>query len=289
LHGLTPKCPSLSPSEVHEIESCILTAFIAFREPTTRCEARVLRQHEPVVHFFSPLTLFPAENLQLPASRYAPRESLEACITIALDVVLFHLHMMVLSHSHVEFKPVRLGHVRAIDCMHEVLQRFSPSLRARIEVRLDEDYLPAQLKRLGQLGREVFQEIDAPVTPSFELDQTPLPSFVPAFDEFYPKELENTGKTSAVSLEFIIDPDGYVLNPRIISISTAGFEEAALRAVAHMRYQPVRVDGQPAYVSTTMPIQFSAKKGSRARRGNRNPVSWSKTQFHVVAFVRTPS
>lgn len=111
-----------------------------------------------------------------------------------------------------------------------------------------------------ELGRKAFQEIDAPVTPSFELDQTPLPSFVPAFDEFYPEELENTGKTSAVSLEFIIDPEGYVLNPRIISISTAGFEEAALRAVAHMRYQPVRVDGQPAYISTTMPIQFSAKK-----------------------------
>ena len=108
-----------------------------------------------------------------------------------------------------------------------------------------------------ELGREVFQEIKVPVIPSFELDQAPLPTFVPAFDEFYPKAFENTGKSAAVSVEFIIDPDGFVVNPRIISNSTPGFEEAAIRAVSHMRYKTIKREGQPVYVSLMMPIQFS--------------------------------
>ncbi|MBK1877784.1 energy transducer TonB [Pelagicoccus mobilis] len=108
-----------------------------------------------------------------------------------------------------------------------------------------------------EMGREVFQELDVPVIPSFELDKAPEARHIPLFDEFYPEELENTGKTSAVSLEFIINPEGNVINPRIVSISTPGFEEAAMRAISHIRYKPVRFEGQPSYVSMMMPLQFS--------------------------------
>ncbi len=108
-----------------------------------------------------------------------------------------------------------------------------------------------------EMGREVFKEIDVPVTPSFELDQAPLPSFIPAFDEFYPEDFINTGKSAAVSVEFIINPDGNVINPRIVSTSSPGFEEAAMRAVSRIQYKPIRVEGQPVYVSIMMPIQFS--------------------------------
>ncbi len=108
-----------------------------------------------------------------------------------------------------------------------------------------------------EMGREVFKEVEVPVTPSFELDQAPMPKFIPAFDEFYPEDYINTGKSAAVSVEFIVNPNGNVINPRIVSISTPGFEEAALRAVAHIQYQTIRVEGQPVHVSIMMPIQFS--------------------------------
>ncbi len=108
-----------------------------------------------------------------------------------------------------------------------------------------------------EMGREVFQQLDVPVTPSFELDQAPTPRFIPAFDEFYPEAFANTGKSAAVSVEFIVNPDGNVINPRVVSISTPGFEEAAMRAVAHIQYQTIRVEGQPVYASIMMPIQFS--------------------------------
>lgn len=108
-----------------------------------------------------------------------------------------------------------------------------------------------------ELGRDVFRELDAAIIPSFELDEEPMPTFVPPLVDFYPEEFRNTGESAAISLEFVIDPKGNVVNPRIISISKTGFEHAALRAVSHMRYKAIKLSGEPVYVSLMMPIQLS--------------------------------
>ncbi len=108
-----------------------------------------------------------------------------------------------------------------------------------------------------EMEREVFKKLDTKITPSSELDKPPLPTFVPAFVDFYPQQFRDTGKSASISIEFIIAPDGMIHNPRIISISTEGFEEAAIRAVSHMKYKPILVKGDPAYVSMAMPIQMS--------------------------------
>ncbi|MEM9159765.1 MAG: energy transducer TonB [Verrucomicrobiota bacterium] len=108
-----------------------------------------------------------------------------------------------------------------------------------------------------ELGREVFKKIEVPVIPSSELDRAPLPSFVPAFVDFYPEEFRETGKSASLSIEFIIAPDGLVHNPRVTNASTTGFNQAALRAVANLKYQPIQVEGIPVYVSMLMPIQMS--------------------------------
>ncbi|NEQ68679.1 MAG: TonB family protein [Symploca sp. SIO2D2] len=108
-----------------------------------------------------------------------------------------------------------------------------------------------------QMGREVFKKIEVPIIPSSELDRAPLPSFVPAFVDFYPEEFRETGKSASLSIEFIIAPDGHVHNPRVTNASASGFNQAALRAVANIKYQPIEVEGIPAYVSMLMPIQMS--------------------------------
>jgi len=108
-----------------------------------------------------------------------------------------------------------------------------------------------------EMGREVFVELKGPIVPSSELDKTPLPSYVPPFSNFYPEEFRDTGKSAAANLEFVISPKGEVLNPRILSITTEGFEKAALQAIASMKYRPVMVDGKAAYVSMIRPIQLT--------------------------------
>lgn len=108
-----------------------------------------------------------------------------------------------------------------------------------------------------EMGREVFVELKGPVVPSSELDKDPLPSYVPPFSKFYPENFRNSGKSAAVNLEFVISPTGEVLNPRILSITTEGFEKAALQAISSMKYRPVMVNGKAAYVSMIRPIQLT--------------------------------
>jgi len=108
-----------------------------------------------------------------------------------------------------------------------------------------------------ELGREVFKKLNVPIIPSSELEQAPLPTFVPAFIDYYPKMLKGSDISAAISVEFVISPTGTVHNPRIISSSARGFEDAAMRAAAEMRYKPIYLDGQPVYVSIMRPIQMS--------------------------------
>ena len=108
-----------------------------------------------------------------------------------------------------------------------------------------------------QLGREVFIALDVPVIASSDLPQAPVPSYVPPFSDFYPESLRGTGTSASVNLEFVISPTGQVLNPHIISISTEGFEQAALIAASHMTFHPVLVEGKPVYASIIRPIQIA--------------------------------
>ncbi|MCH6256031.1 energy transducer TonB [Puniceicoccaceae bacterium K14] len=108
-----------------------------------------------------------------------------------------------------------------------------------------------------ELGREVFKKIEDPILPSADLDISPSPRFIPVFDDFYPEEFEGSGVAAALSIEFIIGPEGLVHNPKVISSSMDGFEEAALEAVSQIKYQPIAVNGKHAYISMKLPVHIS--------------------------------
>lgn len=129
-----------------------------------------------------------------------------------------------------------------------------------IEIRVNLPFLfeiAFEHKMNVQMGREVFVKLDHSVVPSSDLPQEPRPKYVPPFTEFYPEKLRGSGKSASVNLEFVISPTGEVLNPHILSISTDGFDKAALLAASHMTYHPIFVEGSPVYVSTIRPIQLS--------------------------------
>lgn len=127
-----------------------------------------------------------------------------------------------------------------------------------IRVSLPFDFKIALEHKLNvQIGRKVFVQLEESVLPSSDLSQEPLPSFVPPFSNFYPESLRGSGKSASISLEFVISPEGEVLNPRVLSSSSEGFEEAALLAASHMTYRPIEVDGNPVYVSVIRPFQLS--------------------------------
>jgi len=189
-----------------------------------------------------------------PEALYSRGVEGEAIIIASVDMFGSVLEPIVDRATHEEFGLAAL--LAASEWIFEPASKNGVPIAVRVRIPFTFS-IAFEHKLNVELGRELFQEVDVPVIPSFELDESPLPSFVPAFDEFYPESLKSSGKSSAVSVEFVIDPEGYVINPRVVSISAPGFEEAAIRAISHIRYSPIAFEGQPVYVSLLMPIQFS--------------------------------
>ena len=73
----------------------------------------------------------------------------------------------------------------------------------------------------------------------------------------YPKECLEDGKSGSVRLQFIVEKDGSISQPRILSSSDPRFEAEALRVLSLMpRWKPGRQQGQRVRCRITLPITF---------------------------------
>lgn len=73
----------------------------------------------------------------------------------------------------------------------------------------------------------------------------------------YPPEARNAGLAGEVLVEFLVDEAGNVREPRVIRSSDRVFEESALRAVAHWRFEPGRRHGGVVRFRMAVPIVFT--------------------------------
>jgi len=76
----------------------------------------------------------------------------------------------------------------------------------------------------------------------------------------YPDSAQQQGVQAAVLIQAIIDKNGNVLNPRVISSDTpADLAESALAAVRTWQYEPTRLNGEPVEVITTITVNFQLR------------------------------
>lgn len=76
----------------------------------------------------------------------------------------------------------------------------------------------------------------------------------------YPRALKDDGLTGQAEIEFVIDRDGRVLFPRIVSASHEDFGWAAATAVAQWKFQPPQKDGKQVDAIMRVPVLFDAHK-----------------------------
>jgi protein TonB len=62
-----------------------------------------------------------------------------------------------------------------------------------------------------------------------------------------------------VIVEFIIDKEGNVMDPKIIRGIGGGCDEVALNAVQKIKFKPGMQRGKPVLVRYSMPINFTLK------------------------------
>ncbi len=87
------------------------------------------------------------------------------------------------------------------------------------------------------------------------LDNPPRTRFQAA--PLYPPEARRGGMSGTVTVEFVVDESGVVVDPRVSSSSDRIFEEASLRAVSKWRFEPGRHHGRIVRFRMAVPLVFS--------------------------------
>lgn len=78
----------------------------------------------------------------------------------------------------------------------------------------------------------------------------------------YPPLALQAGIEGRVIVEFIIDRDGNVVNPKLIRGIGGGCDEEAIRAVKEAKFKPGMQRGRAVQVRYTLPISFKLKSNS---------------------------
>jgi periplasmic protein TonB len=86
------------------------------------------------------------------------------------------------------------------------------------------------------------------------LDKSPRTRFQPAPN--YPWDAKGRGDQGEVIVEFRVDEQGHVRDPRVISSTNRVFEEPTLRAVSRWVFEPGRRDGKVVSFRMSVPVSF---------------------------------
>lgn len=89
----------------------------------------------------------------------------------------------------------------------------------------------------------------------------------------YPSAERMRGQEGWVVLSFVVSPDGQVVDPIVEESSgQSGFEHAALKHAARMRYTPATIDGKPVeQCATQMRYTFMISSTQRGARSSFRP------------------
>ena len=109
-----------------------------------------------------------------------------------------------------------------------------------------------------QHGRPDTSNIKNLFNPS-ELDRVPEP--IVQTQPGYPFELKRAGIDGRVRVGFIVDSQGNVILPYIVSSTNRGFERAAIEALQKWKFRPGMKNGRKVNTRVEQPITFNVPAG----------------------------
>jgi TonB family protein len=93
-----------------------------------------------------------------------------------------------------------------------------------------------------------------------EVEVLPRPRNTRVFNESmakgYPPHLRAAGVGGTVQVEFIVGPDGWPVNVRVLSSPDSSFNVPTIRAVLLLQFTPAQVQGRPVFVRVEQPITW---------------------------------
>lgn len=150
---------------------------------------------------------------------------------------------------------------RSIIAMLEATE-FSPAKKGRrtvLALSTDRAHFSPEAT-LDPVARNVLAELRKNTPAIYNLnDLDARPKALVQRSAVYPRALKTDGLTGQAEIEFIVDRDGRVLFPRIVSSSHEDFGWAAATAVAQWKFNPPLRNGQRVDARMTVPVNFDAK------------------------------
>lgn len=118
---------------------------------------------------------------------------------------------------------------------------------------VDLKQIPTDLPRFGPGdGQGMFP---GGVLSAVELDEPPRARFQPA--PIFPHEARRDGQRGEVIVQFLVDEEGRVLEPRVVSSTHGMFDASTLQAVAKWRFHPGRSSGRIVRFRMSVPVVFT--------------------------------
>lgn len=77
----------------------------------------------------------------------------------------------------------------------------------------------------------------------------------------YPEIAKKAGVEGRVIVQFVVDQDGNVQDPRVIREIHQLIDKAAIEAVKKQKFKPGKQRGKPVKVQMALPVIFTLKKG----------------------------
>lgn len=119
-------------------------------------------------------------------------------------------------------------------------------------------------KNQGPIDDDVFVVVES--MPQLEGGQLGLQRKV-----YYPPEAIRAGIEGRVTVQFIVDENGDVINPKVIRGIGGGCDEEALRVVSQAKFTPGTQRGRNVAVQMSLPILFRLSNSEYQKSSNETP------------------
>jgi TonB family protein len=86
--------------------------------------------------------------------------------------------------------------------------------------------------------------------------------FTESLAKGYPAHLRAAGVGGTVQVEFIVGPDGWPVNVRVLSSPDSAFIIPSIRAVLLLQFSPAQVQGRPVFVRVEQPITWRTESAA---------------------------
>ncbi len=129
---------------------------------------------------------------------------------------------------------------------------FTVPIPPMVHEGMDVKRIPGQFPRVNISGDGSFP---GRVLFPTELDEPPRARFQPA--PIFPHEARRDALRGEVVVQFLVDEEGRVLEPRVVSSTHRWFEASTLQAVAKWRFHPGRSSGRIVRFRMSVPVIFT--------------------------------